>query len=77
MFLDPSGEPDLPVLLAAMVQHSDLLEADYEKVFGEPIQLADNEPDAAHAWINRVAKNGAIMAVSYTHLGTRSHCTGI
>ena len=68
VFLDPSGEPDLPVLLAAMVQHSDLLEADYEKVFGEPIQLADNEPDAAHAWINRVAKNGAIMETSNTNI---------
>lgn len=41
VFLDPSGEPDLPVLLAAMVQRSDLLEADYEKVFGKPIELAD------------------------------------
>lgn len=68
IFLDPSGEPDLPVLFTAMVQHSDLLEADYEKVFGEPIQLADNEPDAAHAWINRVAKNGVILETSNTNI---------
>ena len=68
IFLDPSGEPDLPVLFTAMVQHSDLLEADYEKVFGEPIVLADNEPDAAHAWINRVAKNGVILETSNTNI---------
>ena len=68
IFLDPSGEPDLPVLFTAMVQHSDLLEADYEKVFGEPLVLADNEADAAHAWINRVAKNGVILETSNTNI---------
>ncbi len=68
IFLDPSGEPDLPVLFTAMVMHSDMLEKSYEETFGEPIELAENEPDAAHAWINRVAKNGVILETSNTNI---------
>lgn len=68
IFLDPSGEPDLPVLFTAMVQHSDIMEKEYESVFGEPITLADNEPDAAHAWINRIAKNGVILETSNSNI---------
>ncbi len=68
IFLDPSGEPDLPVLFTAMVQHSDMLEKSYEETFGVPIVLGDNEPDAAHAWINRVAKNGVILETSNTNI---------
>jgi iron(III) transport system substrate-binding protein len=68
IFLDPSGEPDLPVLFTAMVQHSDIMEKEYEKVFGEPITLEANEPDAAHAWINRVAKNGVILETSNSNI---------
>lgn len=68
IFLDPTGEPDLIVLFTSMIQYADQMAADYERVFGEPIVLADNEPTAAHAWINRVAKNGVIIESSNTNI---------
>ncbi len=48
--------------LTAMVQHADEMAADYERVFGEPIQLADDEPNAAYAFIKRFLANDPIMA---------------
>ena len=68
IFIDPTSEPDLIVLFEYMIQNSDMMARDYERVFGEPITLADNEPDAAHAWINRVAKNGVILETSSTNI---------
>lgn len=68
IFLDPSGEPDLPVLFTAMVQHADQLADDYEAVFGEPLELAADEPTAAHAWMKRVAQNGVILETSNSNI---------
>lgn len=68
IFLDPTGEPDLIVLFTAMIQHADLMAEDYERVFGEKIALGVDEPTAAHAWINRVAKNGVIIESSNTNI---------
>ena len=68
VFLDPNGEPDLIVLFTAMIQHADLMAEDYERVFGEPITLGPDEPTAAHAWINRVAKNGVIIESSNSNI---------
>ncbi len=68
VFLDPTGEPDLIVLFENLIKYSDLMANDYERVFGEPITLADNEPTAGHAWINRVAKNGVIIETSNTNI---------
>ena len=48
--------------LTAMVQHADEMAADYERVFGEPIQLAADEPNAGYAFIKRFLANSPIMA---------------
>ncbi len=48
--------------LTAMVQHADEMAADYERVFGEPIQLDADEPNAGYAFIKRFLANGPIMA---------------
>ena len=61
IFLDPNGEPDLPVLFACMIQNADMMAEEYEKVFGEPIVLADDEPNAGYAWIKRMAQNHPII----------------
>lgn len=61
IFLDPNGEPDLPVLFACMIQNADMLAAEYEKVFGKPIVLDADEPNAGYAWIKRMAKNKPII----------------
>lgn len=59
--LDPTSEPDLIVLFENMIRYADDMAADYERVFGEPITLAENEPNAGYAWINRFANNGIIL----------------
>lgn len=48
--------------LVAMVQHADEMAADYEKVFGKPIVLDTDEPNAAYAFIKRFLANDPIMA---------------
>jgi len=68
VMLDPSGEPDLPVLFACMVKHADEMAADYQKVFGKPIELGPDEPNAGYAWINRVAKNNPILETSNSNI---------
>lgn len=48
--------------LTVMVQHADEMAADYERVFGTPIELADDEPNAGYAFIKRFLANSPIMA---------------
>lgn len=68
VLLDPSGEPDLPVLFACMVQHADEMAADYQRVFGKKIVLASDEPNAGYAWIKRIAKNNPILETSNSNI---------
>ena len=44
-----------------MIQNADMLAAEYEKVFGKPIVLDADEPNAGYAWIKRMAKNKPII----------------
>lgn len=62
--LDPTGEPGILVLFAAMMQQEEEFAADYKREFGEDIVLADNEPTAVHALIRRMAQNSPIMESS-------------
>ena len=48
--------------LTAMVQHADEMAADYERVFGQPIVLDADEPNASYAFIKRFLANDPIMA---------------
>ena len=68
VFLDPNGEPDLIVLFENLIKEADSMAKDYERVFGTPIVLDANEPNAGYAWINRVAKNGVIIETSNTNI---------
>lgn len=62
VFQDPVSNVAYSALLTAMVQHADEMAADYEKVFGKAIELAADEPTAAHAWIKRFLANDPIIA---------------
>ena len=62
VFQDAASNDAYCAPLTAMVQHADEMAADYEKVFGQPIELADDEPNAAYAFIKRFLANGPIMA---------------
>jgi len=68
ILLDPSGEPDLPVLFCCMVQHADMMAKEYEKVFRKPINLEADEPNAGYAWIKRIAKNKPILETSNSNI---------
>lgn len=48
--------------LVAMVQHADEMAKDYEAVFGKPIELAKDEPNAGYAFIKRFLANKPIIA---------------
>jgi len=58
----------LIAIATAMTKEPEVMAAEYERVFGEPITLAADEPDAAHAWLKRVARNNPILETSLTNL---------
>lgn len=62
VFQDAAGNDAYCAPLTVMVQHADEMAADYEKVFGEPIVLAEDEPNAGYAFIKRFLANNPIMA---------------
>jgi iron(III) transport system substrate-binding protein len=68
VFLDPTTEPTLPGLFAAMLQNTDMMAKEYQRVFGMPIELAADEPNAAYAWVKRIARNGIILVTSNTDI---------
>lgn len=62
VFQDAAANDAYCAPLTAMVQHADEMAADYEKVFGTPIVLDADEPNAAYAFIKRFLANSPIMA---------------
>lgn len=62
VFQDAASNDAYCAPLTVMVQHADEMAEDYEKVFGEPIVLADDEPNAGYAFIKRFLANNPIMA---------------
>ena len=62
VYQDAQGNDAYCAPLTAMVQHADEMAADYEKVFGKPIELAADEPNAGYAFIKRFLANDPIMA---------------
>ena len=68
IFLDPSGEPDFPVLATCMVQNADMMAEEYKRVFGEEIVLDKDEPNAGYAWLKRMAANDPIMETSNSNI---------
>jgi iron(III) transport system substrate-binding protein len=64
LFPDPVKMPEFIEFLSTIVQHSDEMAKDYEKVFGKPIQLSKGVQNAGYEWILRVLKNDAVIAGS-------------
>jgi iron(III) transport system substrate-binding protein len=64
LFPDPSKMPEFIEFLATIVQNSDGMAADYRRVFGKPIQLSKDSPNAGYEWILRILQNDAIIAGS-------------
>lgn len=62
VFQDAASNDAYCAALTAMVQHADDMARDYEAVFGQPIQLDADEPNAGYAFIKRFLANSPIMA---------------
>jgi iron(III) transport system substrate-binding protein len=63
-FPDPTKMPEFIEFLATIVQHSDDMAKEYQKVFGKPIALTKGTPNAGYEWILRLLENDAVIAGS-------------
>jgi len=64
LFPDPVKMPEFTEILATIVQHSDEMAKEYQKVFNAPIQLSKGSKNAGYEWILRILKNDAVIAGS-------------
>lgn len=64
LFPDPVKMPEFIEFLVTIVQHSDEMAKEYQKVFGKPLQLTRGVKDAGYEWILQVLKNDAVIAGS-------------
>ena len=56
--------PEFIEVLAAIVQHSDEMGKEYQRVFGKPIQLSKDSKNAGDEWILRLLRNDAVISGS-------------
>ncbi len=64
LFPDPVKMPEFIEVLTTIVQHSDEMAKEHERVFGKPIQLGKGVPNAGYEWILRILRNDAVIAGS-------------
>lgn len=64
LFPDPVKMPEFTEVLATLVQHSDEMAREHQKVFDKPIQLSKGSKNAGYEWILRILKNDAVIAGS-------------
>jgi iron(III) transport system substrate-binding protein len=58
---DPQKMPEFIEVLAAIVEHSDEMKKEYQRVFGKRISLSDGVENAGYEWLLRVLNNDAII----------------
>lgn len=63
-FADPTKMTEFIEFLATIVQHSDEMAKEYQKVFGQPIALTKGTPNAGYEWILRLLRNDVVIAGS-------------
>jgi iron(III) transport system substrate-binding protein len=61
IFPDPQKMSEFVEVLATIVQHSDEMAADYERVFGKEIKLSAGVENAGYEWILRLLNNDVII----------------
>ncbi len=64
LFPDPVKMPEFIEFLSTVVQHSDEMAKDYQRVFGKPIQLSKRSTNAGYEWLLQILKNDAVIAAS-------------
>ena len=63
-FPDPTKMSEFVEYLATIVQHSDDMAKEYQKVFGKPLVLSKDVKNAGYEWLLRILKNDAVVAGS-------------
>ncbi len=61
IFPDPQKMPEFIEVLAAIVEHSDEMKKEYERVFNKKISLSPGVENAGYEWILRTLNNDAII----------------
>jgi len=64
LFPDPIKMPEFIEFLSTVVQHSDEMAKDYQRIFGRPIHLSKGVKNAGYEWILQILKNDAVIAGS-------------
>jgi iron(III) transport system substrate-binding protein len=64
LFPDPMKMPEFVEFLCAVVQHSEEMDKEYQRVFGKPLQLNKDSKNAGYEWILRLLKNDAVISGS-------------
>ena len=70
LFPDPQVLPEFAEVLATIVQHSPEMAKEYERVFGQALQLSPGVPDAGREWIKRLLASRATVAKSTNDVAT-------
>jgi iron(III) transport system substrate-binding protein len=68
IFEDPARVAGTIAAFIVMTKYNDELAKDYERVFGTPLKLENDEPSVAYALIKRMAKNGPVLEPSLTNI---------
>ena len=58
---NPIGTVSYMTVFTTMVEHADEMAEAYKECYGEEIELADDEPTAAHAWMKRTMNNDPVI----------------
>jgi iron(III) transport system substrate-binding protein len=58
---DPQKMPEFIEVLAAIVEHSNEMKKEYQRVFGKRISLSEGVENAGYEWLLRVLNNDAII----------------
>jgi len=61
IFPDPQKMPEFVEVLAAIVEHSDEMKKEYQRVFNKKIGLSQGVENAGYEWILRTLNNDAII----------------
>ncbi len=61
LMLDPIGNRDYTSMYTSFLQHTDEIEADYERVFGEPITYTSGRENAGYELVYRLLRNDLIF----------------
>ena len=76
LFPDPVKMPEFTEVLVTIVQHSDEMAKEYQRVFSKSIPLSRGSKNAGYEWVLRILKNDAVIAGSTNDVSNAVGQTG-